>query len=139
MKTNSSRALELLGGSNGSAQFRCGGWERRFLCTALTDFCPDGVLLVRAEPGVGLTVTGPVRELRLFFDQGALTVSSSVQVTNSAGVAIPTTKPIGDPSDQQIVIVHFGRVLLPGTYRVSWHVVSIDQHPASGTFRFTVS
>jgi len=98
-----------------------------------------GVLLVRAEPGVGLTVTSPVRELRLFFDQAVLAVSSSVQVTNSAGVTVPTTKPTGDPSDQQIVIVQFGRVLLPGTYRVSWHVVSIDQRPASGTYRFTVT
>jgi methionine-rich copper-binding protein CopC len=98
-----------------------------------------GVLLVRAEPGVGLTVTSPVRELRLYFDQGVLVASSSVQVTNSAGVTVPATAPTGDPSGQQIVIVHFGRVLLPGTYRVSWHVVSVDQRPASGAFRFTVS
>jgi copper resistance protein C len=98
-----------------------------------------GVLLVRAEPGVGLTVTGPVRELRLYFDQRVLAASSGVQVTNSSGVTMPTTKPTGDPSDQQIVIVHFGRVLLPGTYRVSWHVVSVDQRPASGAFRFTIS
>jgi copper resistance protein C len=102
-------------------------------------FARMGVLLVRAEPGVGLTVPGPVRELRLYFDQGVFAASSSVQVTNSAGVTMPTTKPIGDPSGQQIVIVHFGRVLQPGTYRVSWHVVSIDQRPASGTFRFMVS
>jgi copper resistance protein C len=98
-----------------------------------------GVLLVRAEPGVGLTVTGPVRELRLYFDQGVLSASSSVQVTNSAGATIPTTKPTGDPSGNEILIVHFGRVLLPGVYRVSWHVVSVDQRPASGTYRFTVS
>jgi copper resistance protein C len=98
-----------------------------------------GVLLVRAEPGVGLTVTGPVRELRLYFDQGVLAASSGVQVTNSAGVTVPTTKPIGDASGQQILIVHFGRVLQPGTYRVSWHVVAIDQRPASGTYRFTVA
>jgi copper resistance protein C len=98
-----------------------------------------GVLLVRAEPGVGLTVTSPVRELRLFFDQAVLAASSSVQVTNSAGATIPTTKPTGDPSGEEILIVHFGRVLLPGVYRVSWHVVSVDQRPASGTYRFTVS
>jgi copper resistance protein C len=98
-----------------------------------------GVLLVRAEPGVGLTVTSPVRELRLYFDQGVLAASSSVQVTNSAGATIPTTKPTGDPSGEEILIVHFGRVLLSGTYQVSWHVVSVDQRPASGTYRFTVA
>lgn len=98
-----------------------------------------GVLLVRAEPGVGLTVTGPVRELRLQFDQGVVPASSSVQVTNSAGVTIPTPRPAGDPSDQQTVIVRFGRVLSPGTYQVKWHVVSFNEIPASGAYRFTVS
>ena len=102
-------------------------------------FARMGVLLLRAEPGVGLTVTSPVRELRLYFDQAVLALSSSVQVINSAGVTIPATRPSGDPSGQQIVIIHFGRALQPGTYKVSWHVVSIDQRPASGTFRFTVS
>jgi copper resistance protein C len=98
-----------------------------------------GVLLVRAEPGVGLTVTGPVRELRLYFDQGVVPAASSVQVTNSAGVTIPMARPAGDPSDQQTVIVRFGRVLLPGTYQVKWHVVSLNEIPASGTYRFTVA
>jgi copper resistance protein C len=98
-----------------------------------------GVFLVRAEPGVGLTVTSSVRELRLFFDQAVLAASSSVQVTNSAGATIPTTRPTGDPSGEEILIVHFGRVLLPGVYRVSWHVVSVDQRPASGTYRFAIA
>ena len=98
-----------------------------------------GALLAHAEPGVGLTVTGPVRELRLYFDLSVLAAASSVQVTNSAGVAMPTTRPVGDPSNQQIVIVRFGRGLSPGTYKVSWHVVSIDQLPASGAFHFAVS
>jgi methionine-rich copper-binding protein CopC len=98
-----------------------------------------GALLDHGEPGVGLTVTGPVRELRLYFNQSVLVAASNVQVRNSAGVAIPTTRPVGDPSSEQIVIVRFGRVLPPGTYRVSWHVVSIDQVPASGAYRFTVS
>ena len=98
-----------------------------------------GALLDHGEPGVGLTVTGPVRELRLYFNQSVLVAASNVQVRNSAGGAIPTTRPVGDTSSQQIVIVRFGRVLPPGTYRVSWHVVSIDQVPASGAYRFTVS
>jgi copper resistance protein C len=98
-----------------------------------------GALLAHAEPGVGLTVTGPVRELRLYFDVSVLADASSVEVRNSAGVAIPTTRPVSYPSNQQMVIVRLGRVLSPGTYKVSWHVVSIDQIPASGAYRFMVS
>jgi hypothetical protein len=54
-----------------------------------------GALLDHAEPGVALTVTGQVRDLRLYFNQSVLAAASSVQVTNSAGVAIPTTRPVG--------------------------------------------
>ena len=109
------------------------------MASASQAYARMGVLLVRAEPGVGLTVSGPVRELRLYFDQGVLPASSSVQVTSSAGVTIPATRPAGDPSDQQTVIVRFGRLLSPGTYQVKWHVVSLNEIPASGAYRFTVS
>src|ERR1700730_12836297 len=44
-------------------------------------------------PGVGMTVSGPVRELRLYYTQGVVTAFSSVSVTNSAGGLIPVSKP----------------------------------------------
>jgi hypothetical protein len=28
--------------------------------------------------------------------------------------------------------------LTPGTYRVSWRVVSVDTHPTEGNFTFTI-
>jgi copper resistance protein C len=104
-----------------------------------SDWFMRGAFLDHAVPGVGLTVSGPVRELTLYFAIRVLAASSSVQVTNSAGVSIPTTKPVGDPSGQQILLVRFGRALPPGTYRVSWHVVTIDQRQAFGAYLFTVS
>ena len=104
-----------------------------------SDWLMRGAVLDHAVPGVGLTVSGPVRELTLYFTLGVLAAYSSVQVTNSAGVSIPTTKPVGDPSDQQTVIVRLKRTLPPGTYRVSWHVGTIDQRQASGAYLFTVS
>jgi hypothetical protein len=64
---------------------------------------------------------------------------SSVQVITSTGAAIPVSKPVNDPSGQQIVTVRFRPALPPGTYVVIWHVVSIYQRPTSGTFHFTVS
>jgi methionine-rich copper-binding protein CopC len=92
-----------------------------------------------AVPGVGLTVSGSPRELRLHFDLGVVADLSSVQVITSTGAAIPVSKPVNDPSDQQIVIVRLGRALPPGTYTVTWHMVSVNKRPTSGTFHFTVS
>ncbi|QBR70502.1 hypothetical protein CU048_03545 [Beijerinckiaceae bacterium] len=93
--------------------------------------------LDHAVPRVGLTVSGPVRELSLYFTREVL--YSSVQVTSPTGAVIASSKPINDPSEQSVVSVRFGHALKPGTYLVSWHVVSIYERPTSGTFRFTVS
>jgi copper resistance protein C len=95
--------------------------------------------LDHAVPGVGMTVSGPVRELRIYFTQGVVTAFSHVHVVSSAGAQIPVSKPVNDPSDQQIVIIRLGRSLGPGTYSVTWQVVSVDTHTTQGTFTFTVS
>ena len=96
-----------------------------------------GAFLDHAVPGVGLTVSGPVREVRLYFNLGVLT--ASVQVMSSTGTMIPVSRPFSDSSGQQSVTVRLGRALPPGTYGVSWHVVSVHGRPTSGTFHFTVS
>lgn len=98
-----------------------------------------GAFLDHAVPGVGLTVSGPVRELRLYFTIGVLPGFSSVEILSSRGAAIAVGKPVNDPADPSVVIVRFRRALPPGTYMVSWHVVSINERPTSGTFHFTVS
>jgi copper resistance protein C len=95
--------------------------------------------LDHAVPGVGMTVSGPVRELRIYFTQGVVTAFSHVHVVSSAGAQIPVSKPVNDPSDQQTIIVRLGRALGPGTYSVTWQVVSVDTHTTQGTFTFTVS
>ena len=91
------------------------------------------------DPGVGMTVSGPVREIRLYYTQGVVTAFSAVSVTSSTGASIPASKPVNDPSDQQIVIVRLGRALGPGTYTVSWRALSVDTHTTTGTFHFTVT
>jgi copper resistance protein C len=84
-------------------------------------------------------VSGSRRELRLYFNLGVVAALSSVQVITSTGAAIPVSRPVNDPSDQQIVIIRLGRALPPGTYTVSWHTASVRGRPASGAYRFTVS
>jgi copper resistance protein C len=94
--------------------------------------------LDHAVPGVGMTVSGPVRELRMWYTQGVVTAFSAVTVTGPSG-AIPANRPVNDPSDQQIIIVRLGRALGPGTYAVSWRALSVDTHTTTGTFHFTVT
>ncbi|MGB6177045.1 MAG: copper resistance CopC family protein [Methylocella sp.] len=98
-----------------------------------------GAFLDHAVPGVGLPVSGSPREVKLYFTIGVIAASSSVLVMSPTGAMVAASKPANDPFDQQIVIVRLKRALPPGTYKVSWHVVSIHGLPSSGTFQFTVS
>jgi methionine-rich copper-binding protein CopC len=98
-----------------------------------------GAFLDRAVPGVGLTVSGPVRELRLNFTMDVVGAFSDVQVTSSTGAAIPASRPVYDPSSQQVVIIKFRGALPPGTYKVRWHMVSAYGRSTWGTFHFTVT
>jgi hypothetical protein len=98
-----------------------------------------GAFLDQAIPGVGLTVSGSPRELRLHFNLGVVAAMSSVEVMTSAGAEIPVGRPVGDPADQQTVTVKLGRPLSPGVYTVRWHMVSIRARPTTGAYRFTVS
>lgn len=95
--------------------------------------------LDHAVPGVGMTVSGSPHELRLYFTQGVVTAFSGVQVASDTGTPVPAGKPVNDPSNQAVLIVRLGHALKPGTYMVTWHVVSVDTHTTSGSFRFTVS
>jgi methionine-rich copper-binding protein CopC len=95
--------------------------------------------LDHAVPGVGMTVSGPVREIRLYYTQGVVTAFSHVHVASDAGAVIPTGKLVNDPSDHQTVIIRLGRALGPGGYTLSWQVTSVDTHVTQGTFHFTVS
>lgn len=98
-----------------------------------------GAFLDHAVPGVGLTVNGSPSEIKLYFSMGVIAASSSVLVMSPTGAMVAASKPANDPSGQQIVIVRLKRALPPGIYKVSWHVVSVDGDPSSGTFQFTVS
>jgi methionine-rich copper-binding protein CopC len=93
--------------------------------------------LDHAVPGVGMTVSGPVREIRIHFTQGVVVAFSHVHVVSAAGARIPVSKPAN--AGPETLIVHLGRALGPGTYSVSWQVVSVDTHTTQGTFSFTVT
>jgi methionine-rich copper-binding protein CopC len=94
--------------------------------------------LDHATPAVGATVSGSPSELVLSFTQGVVTAFSSVSVSGDGG-SVPASKPVNDPSNQQIIHVRLGHALKPGSYTVTWHVLSVDTHRTEGSYRFTVS
>ena len=64
---------------------------------------------------------------------------SGVTLATAEGAAIPTGKAAVDPSSPNVLHVPLGQKLKPGTYVVTWHVVSVDTHHTSGSYKFTVA
>jgi hypothetical protein len=93
--------------------------------------------LDHASPAVGSLVATAPPIVTLWFTQDLETAFSSVTVTNEAGQRVDLGNaqiPSGSPAELQIGL----KPLPPGTYLVSWHVVSVDTHPTEGTFTFEI-
>ena len=93
--------------------------------------------LEHASPAVGSSVQTAPSVVTLWFTQDLEPAFSEVTVTNEAGQRVDlgnTRIPPGSPAELEIGL----KPLPPGTYLVSWHVVSVDTHPTEGTFTFEV-
>ena len=107
---------------------------------ALTNAAPAAwghAFLDHASPAVGSSVPASPSVVSLWFTQDLEPAFSSVQVTDDAGQRVDLGNariPQSSPAELQIGL----KSLPPGTYTVSWHVVSVDTHPTEGTFTFEV-
>ncbi len=95
--------------------------------------------LDHAAPSVGSTSQGAPGELTLNFTQNIVPAFSGVSMTSASGGAIPLGKARVDSSDPATLHVSIGHKLTPGTYFVHWHVVSVDTHHTSGSYKFTIA
>jgi methionine-rich copper-binding protein CopC len=91
--------------------------------------------MLRSDPADGSTVTAPLREVTLVFNEVIQGDFSTVVITDPDGVRVN-----GGPLRAVDKTVHQPTsALRSGDYRVVWRVVSADGHPIQGQFRFTVA
>ena len=98
---------------------------------------PAHAFLDHASPPVGSSVLVPPPGVALWFTQDLEPAFSGVTVTNEAGQRVDLGNaqiPQDNPAELRIGLMP----LTPGTYLVSWHVVSVDTHPTEGTFTFEI-
>ena len=74
--------------------------------------------------------------MMLWFTEKLEPAFSTAEVRNAQG-AVQSGKAQVDGSDRTELRVPL-KALPPGTYLVSWRVLSVDTHRTQGTFRFTV-
>ena len=93
--------------------------------------------LDHAIPAVGSSVPTAPATVSIWYTQDLEPAFSGVTVTDAAGQRVDLGNiqiPQGQPNELQIGL----KPLPPGTYKVTWHVVSVDTHPTQGKFEFTV-
>ena len=91
-----------------------------------------------ANPGVGSTIQTSPSEVRIRFTENIEPAVSSIQVFDASGREVDKRDLNLDRTDHALLHVSLPR-LGAGTYKVVWHVVSVDTHVTSGSFTFTVS
>jgi methionine-rich copper-binding protein CopC len=113
---------------------------RNIIAALLMSLAPTTVsahaFLDHASPPVGSTIRKAPRQLSLWFTQDLEPAFSKVVVRSVTGARVDAGSRV-DHSDQKLMHVSL-RALRPGTYKVSWHVLSIDTHTTEGDFSFTV-
>lgn len=93
--------------------------------------------LDQADPKVGSTVTGSPAVVKAWFTQELEPAFSTLQVTDAQGREVDKKDAHLDDKDKKMFIVSLPP-LSPGTYTVTWQVVSVDTHRTQGHFEFTV-
>jgi copper resistance protein C len=93
--------------------------------------------LDRANPAVGGSVPTSPAAVELWFTQELEPAFSTATVTDKSGNRVDTGGAKVDPKDPTELRVPL-KSLPPGTYKVSWRVVSVDTHPTEGDFTFEV-
>jgi methionine-rich copper-binding protein CopC len=93
--------------------------------------------LDHARPAVGATVGVP-KEVSIWFTEQVEPAFSAIEVTDAAGTRVDQGGTHPDPADAKELRVGL-KMLKPGTYKVNWHVVSVDTHRTRGDFSFTVT
>ncbi len=94
--------------------------------------------LTRSVPAADATPSVSPPEIRLQFNEAMEARFSKITVLAKGGKPIAAETVSADPADKKILVLKFKDVLQPGSYQVSWRVVSLDTHKISGSFTFQV-
>lgn len=93
--------------------------------------------LKQQSPAADSVVSAP-QSLTLNFSEGIEPGFSGVVVTDAHKQVVKTGAVTRDEKNKAQLIVPLAQTLSTGTYRVDWHVVSVDGHKTKGSYHFSV-
>ena len=93
--------------------------------------------LRHAAPAVGSTLPVAPPELTLDYTEAVEPRFSSVDVLDAQGQHVDAGDLHTAPDNPKRLIIGLKK-LPPGSYKVQWHILSVDTHRTEGTFSFSV-
>ena len=92
-------------------------------------------MLDHASPKVGSSSPAAPHEVVLWFTENLEPAFSQIEVRNESGAIVSSGKArLGAANELRVPLKALG----PGTYKVSWRVLSVDTHRTQGDFSFRV-
>jgi methionine-rich copper-binding protein CopC len=117
-----------------------GGWGGLVVLLAVALSAGDGgahAFPERSEPRVGATLrTAPAR-VQIWFDGDLEPAFSRLAVTDARGARVDRGDGAVDPQNRRVLRATLPPIP-PGTYKVSWGVLSVDGHRTEGDYAFTL-
>jgi len=93
--------------------------------------------LARSTPASNSTVSPAPKEVVLWFTERLEPAFSTIELHDEKGAPVQIGKAQLDQSDHTRLRLAL-KALPPGTYKVIWHVLSVDTHRTQGNFSFRV-
>jgi copper resistance protein C len=93
--------------------------------------------LDHSDPKVGSTVGKSPPALSIWFTQQPEPAFSKIEVFSADGTQVDKKDTHPDDKDAKELIVSLP-ALPAGSYKVVWHVLSVDTHKTQGDFKFTI-
>lgn len=90
--------------------------------------------LDHASPAVGSTVGSSPAQVSVTFTQNIERKFSRLEVRNASGARVDSGGASVSGNTMRVGV----KSLPPGSYRVHWHVLSVDTHTTEGSFSFRV-
>ena len=90
-------------------------------------------MLDHASPAVGSIVGSSPGQVTLYFTQALEPKFSGAEVRNASGARVDKGKSVSG----NVMRLSVGS-LPPGSYSVTWHVLSVDTHITQGSYSFRV-
>ena len=94
--------------------------------------------LKASDPAADSTILTSPAAIHLTFSLPVIAKFSGIRLVDVTGKEMSVGPAVTDPQDSKQLLFAVSAQLVPGDYSVEWHVVGVDTHRKTGSYKFRV-